>query len=63
MTLELDRFLWKPKPGTVVTAEEFTRALSVMQDIHRAVEWNPWVQEDRAGESGRPRKRGHDQAR
>ena len=50
MTLELDGFLWKPKPGTTVTAEEFVRARSVMRDIHRAVEWNPWVQEDRAEE-------------
>ena len=50
MTLELDGFLWKPKPGTTVTAEEFTRARSVMRDIHRAVEWNPWVQDDRADE-------------
>jgi hypothetical protein len=50
MPLELDGFLWKPKPGTTVTAEEFVRARSVMRDIHRAVEWNPWVQEDRAEE-------------
>jgi hypothetical protein len=50
MTLELDGFLWKPKPGTTVTAEEFARARSVMRDIHRAVEWNPWVREDRAEE-------------
>lgn len=50
MTLELDGFLWKPKPGTTVTAEEFARARSVMQDIHRTVEWNPWVQDDRAEE-------------
>jgi hypothetical protein len=50
MTLELDGFLWKPKPGTTVTAEEFAYARTVMQDIHRAVEWNPWVQEDRAEE-------------
>ncbi|TVY99989.1 hypothetical protein EAS64_38535 [Trebonia kvetii] len=50
MTLELDGFLWKPKPGTAVTAEEFIRSRSVMQEIHRAVEWNPWVQEDRAEE-------------
>jgi hypothetical protein len=50
MTLELDGFLWKPKPGTAVTAEEFTRARSVMQDIHRTVEWNPWAQDDRADE-------------
>ncbi len=50
MALELDGFLWKPKPGTAVTAEEFTRARSVMQDIHRTVEWNPWVRDDRAGE-------------
>jgi hypothetical protein len=50
MTLELDGFLWKPKPGTTVTAEEFAYARAVMQDIHRAVEWNPWVQEDRAEE-------------
>jgi len=35
MTLELDGFPWKPKPGTTVTAEEFARARSVMQDIHQ----------------------------
>ena len=34
--------------NTTVTAEEFARARSVMQDIHRTVEWNPWVQ-DRVG--------------
>jgi hypothetical protein len=50
MTLELDGFLWKPKPGTTVSAEEFTQARSVMKDIHRTVEWNPWVQDDRADE-------------
>jgi hypothetical protein len=38
MTLELDGLLWKPKPGTAVTAEEFTRARSVIQDIHRIAE-------------------------
>jgi hypothetical protein len=50
MPLELDGFLWKPKPGTAVTAEEFARARAVMQDIHRRAEWNPWVQDDRADE-------------
>ena len=50
MALELDGFLWKPKLGTAVTAEEFTQARSVMRDIHRSVEWNPWAQDDRADE-------------
>lgn len=50
MALELDGFLPKPKPGTAVTAEEFTRARSVVRDIHQTVEWNPWVQDDRAEE-------------
>lgn len=50
MALELDGFLWKPKPGTAVSAEEFTRVRSVMQDIHRTAAWNPWVQDDRADE-------------
>jgi hypothetical protein len=48
MTLELDWFLWKPKPGTAVTAEQFTRARSVMQVM--TLEWNPWVQDDRTDE-------------
>jgi hypothetical protein len=50
MTIEVDGMLWKPRPGGVACAAEFTKARSLIREIHRLEEWNPWVREDRAGE-------------
>src|ERR1700691_5158222 len=50
MTIEVDGMLWKPRPGGVASAAEFTRARSLIMEIHRLDQWNPWIREDRAGE-------------
>ncbi len=50
VTVEVDGKLWKPKPGATASAEEFTRARSLIMEIHELEQWNPWVREDRAGE-------------
>lgn len=42
--------LWKPQPGSVASAAEFTRARSLIMEIHRSEPWNPWIREDRAEE-------------
>jgi hypothetical protein len=47
MTIELDGMLWKPRPGGVASAAEFTRARSLIMEIHRLDQWNPWIREDR----------------
>jgi hypothetical protein len=48
--IEVDGLLWKPKPGTTATGEEFRRARSLILEIHRDASWNPWVREDRPQE-------------
>lgn len=48
--IEVDGLLWKPKPGTTATGEEFRRARSLILEVHRDASWNPWVEEDRAQE-------------
>lgn len=50
MTVEVDGKLWKPRPGATASASEFTRARSLIMEIHELEQWNPWVREDRAGE-------------
>lgn len=48
--IEVDGFLWKAKPGTEVSADEFVAARATMIEIHRDARWNPWVEQDRAEE-------------
>jgi hypothetical protein len=50
--IEVDGLLWKPKPGTTATGEEFRRARSLILEVHRDASWNPWVEEERAGNGG-----------
>lgn len=50
MTIEVDGMLWKPQPGSAVSAAEFMKARLLIMEIHRLEEWNPWVREDKAGE-------------
>jgi hypothetical protein len=46
--------LWKPRPGGVACAAEFTKARSLIREIHRLEEWNPWVREDRLANTRPP---------
>lgn len=48
--LEVDGMLWRPKPGSSVSAEEFRVSREVMITIHQDARWNPWVARDRADE-------------
>jgi hypothetical protein len=50
VVVRVDGVLWEPKPGSVVSAEEFLRARSLVTDVHHAMLWNPWVVQDRAAE-------------
>lgn len=51
--LRHDGMLWKPRPGTTSTAEEFIAARAAFQAIAADSRWNPWAREDRADEWGR----------
>jgi hypothetical protein len=48
--IEVDGMLWRPKPGSSVSAEEFRFAREVMMAIHQDARWNPWIERDRADE-------------
>ncbi|SDN05021.1 hypothetical protein [Allokutzneria albata] len=45
-----DGTVWRPKPGTRVSAREFSEALDLILSTFREQSWNPWVVEDRAEE-------------
>jgi hypothetical protein len=48
--IEVDGLLWKPKSGATSSGEQFSRARSLLLEIHRDASWNPWVEGDRAQE-------------
>lgn len=48
--IEHDGLLWRPKPGSTTTAQEFIAARTTVIAIHGESRWNPWVREDRADE-------------
>jgi hypothetical protein len=48
--IEVDGLLWKPKSGATSSGEQFSRARSLLLEIHRDASWNPWVEEDRMQE-------------
>ena len=48
--IEVDGLLWKPKSGATSSGEQFSRARSLLLEIHRDASWNPWVEEDRTQE-------------
>jgi hypothetical protein len=50
MAIELDGFLWKPRPGATASAAEFTEARSLIAEVHEGMRWNPWVWDDRRAE-------------
>jgi hypothetical protein len=49
--IEVDGLLWKPKSGATSSGEQFSRARSLLLEIHRDASWNPWVEEDRTQEN------------
>lgn len=48
--IEVDGMLWRPKPGSDVSAEEFRAARETMVAIHQDARWNLSVEQDRAHE-------------
>lgn len=46
--IEVDGMLWRARPGSSVSAEEFRVAREVMMAIHQDARWNPWIERDRA---------------
>jgi hypothetical protein len=54
--IEVDGLLWKPKSGATSSGEQFSRARSLLLEIHRHASWNPWVEEDRTQEYSRQQR-------
>jgi hypothetical protein len=48
--IEVDGMLWRPEPGSSVSAEEFRVAREAIMAIHQDARWNPWIERDRADE-------------
>ena len=48
--IEHGGLLWRPKRGATATAEEFIAARSLIVELHKDADWNPWVLEDRAAD-------------
>lgn len=45
--IEQDGHLFKPKPGSSVTAEQFLAARALAKEINDEARWNTWVRDER----------------